>query len=83
MDTEQVMTIEEAASYLKVARAAIYGAVHAGRLHMTTVLGKRVVYRAEVEAYQPRRYSGKRDTVRPPGVRGPGGRPRATTREDQ
>lgn len=69
------MTITEAAKLKGVSRGAIYKAIENNDIRATTDVHGTVVNREDVENYVPRAYRGKRGNARPPGVKGPGGRP--------
>jgi excisionase family DNA binding protein len=50
------LSIKQAADLLGVNTSALYQAIHSGRLTTYRVLDKRVLKRADVEAYRPRAY---------------------------
>ena len=68
MNTDDLLTITEAANVLGISRAALYVAIQNGRLTAATVLGKQVLRRADVAAYEPRSYRDR------PGGKSQGGR---------
>ena len=68
MNTDDLLTITEAANVLGISRAALYDAIQTGRLTAATVLGKQVLRRADVAAYEPRSYRDR------PGGKSKGGR---------
>ncbi len=72
MNTDDLLTITEAASALGISRAALYDAIQNGRLAAVTVLGKQVLRRADVAAYEPRSYRDR------PGGKSKGGRRKQT-----
>lgn len=76
MNPEEWISITEAAKQLGVSRGSIYEAINAGKIRTVTVLGRQAVHREDVAAYTPRGYVGRRESARPDGVKGPGGRPR-------
>ena len=74
--SDKWISITEAARLKGVGRASIYAAITDGKIHATELAGRALVQRADVDAYVPRAYQGRRQNTRPAGVRGPGGRPR-------
>lgn len=78
MDPDELITVTRAAALLNVSRASIYSAISRGAIRSERLLDKVAVYRADVEAYVPRTYEGKRENRRPAGEKGPGGRPKNT-----
>jgi len=67
IETADYLTIQEAARELSVTDAAVRGAILKGRLNAVVMLGRKVVPRSDLAAYQAR--------TRPDGVK-PVGRPR-------
>lgn len=67
IETKDYLTIQEAARELSVTDAAVRSAILKGRLNAAVMLGRKVVPRADLAAYQAR--------TRPDGVK-PIGRPR-------
>jgi excisionase family DNA binding protein len=67
-----LLTVPEAAKILEVKPVTVYQAIREGRLRSITMLGKKVLHRADVEEYKQRT-----------GSVGPqGGRPRKTDTEE-
>jgi excisionase family DNA binding protein len=54
------VTVQQAAKMVGVHRGAIYQAIGSGKLKPVKVLGHMVLRLAEVQAYQPRNYAGRR-----------------------
>ena len=73
-----LMTIQEAADFLKISRQTIYSAIERSALTAVPVLGKQRLLRSEVEAYQPQGFRGKRPSKNALGdaPKRPRGRPR-------
>jgi excisionase family DNA binding protein len=59
MNTEDLVSIQEAIKVLGMSRAAIYKAIDSARLETVTVAGKRFLLRTSVDAYKPRADAGK------------------------
>lgn len=81
METDDLLTITEAAALLHLSRQAVHTAIQEQRLPAVKVLGRWAVRKADAEAYLPRAYEEKRESRRPEGARGPGGRPRKAEAE--
>lgn len=58
--TQKLLTAAEAAQLKGVSRAAIYSAIAEGRLPHQRVLGRLAVREADVLAWMPQPYSGRR-----------------------
>lgn len=64
MNPEDYLTIVEAAKRLQISRAAVYHAIDAGKLTAAEIFGRKMLLRAEVEAYQPAGYLDRRPSKR-------------------
>lgn len=64
MNPEDYMTIGEAAKQLRISRASVYYAIDAGRLTATMIFGRKMLLRAEVDAYEPAGYLDRRPSKR-------------------
>lgn len=78
MDEAEWMTITDAAKQLSVSRGTIYEAIESERIRSIVIFGRVVVFRPDVDSYAPRAFKGKRNSARPVGVNGPGGRPKGS-----
>lgn len=58
MDTENFLTVREAAAALGVSESAVRNAMLEGRLSSAVALGKKVIARADLAAYQQRTQQG-------------------------
>lgn len=70
INTDEFVTISQAAAMSGVTTAAIYDAIKGGKLSAVEVLGRKAVRRADVQAWEPRSYAGR------PGSKPKGGRPK-------
>lgn len=59
MDTDELMSVKEAAESLGVTRAAVHKAINDGRLLTTVAAGKRFLVRSSVQVFKPRADAGR------------------------
>ena len=68
MNTADLFTVQQVAEMLGVNQNAVYIATSEGRLPFTEALGRKVIQRADIEAYKARtRVDGEKPKGRPKG----------------
>jgi excisionase family DNA binding protein len=68
MEEKDMLTVQEVAGVLGIHQNSVYQAIQEGRLPVQEIFGRKVVNRADVEAYQQRtRIDGEKPKGRPKG----------------